>query len=305
MTTARRTFLRTAAATGALALAGCTGLLDGDGELAAGDWLYEPGTVSDVDHYLALRYAPSELADRGGSFDDGVYDAMRAFGNAARDRVDLSFAQTTEQLVFGPNSVLKADFEPDDVASSLEADDYASEGEYEGFDVYVGPGEDAAVGIDDDVLVVARSTGIFGSADNAESILEAILDVNAGNAESYVEDNEDFETLVDATDDGEIQSMRTHEETSTTDTDDGRFAGEVARGIDSELEDDNRIETTFVRVFDEASDIDDGDVEDWVDANQDGTFADFDDVEIEIDGRTVEVTGTEPTSAYDFYVENV
>jgi len=301
MTLSRRELIRASAVAGATAVAGCSSILGGGGSADAGrNWLYEPGTVADVDHYLALRYAPATVAERGANFDDDVYDAMRAFGSSARDLVGFEFASTDAQLAFGKNAVLETDFEADDVAARLEGEDFGSEGSYGEFDVYVGPDEDAAVGVGSDAVVVARSTGIFGSADNAESILEAILDVNAGDAQSYVEDSADFEALVDATGDGDVQSVRTHPETDATDTDEGEFAGEVARGIDSTVVDDASIETTFVRVFNEASDIDEGDVEDWVDASE--LFDDFEDVDVSTDGRVVEVTGTEAIGSYGFYV---
>ncbi|WP_227132125.1 hypothetical protein [Halorubellus salinus] len=299
MTRTRRSLLKVAAASGAVALAGCSSILGGSGGASETQWLYQPGTVGDVDHYLSLRYKPSAIAERAANFDDDVYDAMRSFGSSARDLVGFEFGTTDAQLAFGKNAVLAADFEADDVASTLEAEEFSDEDAYKNYDVYVGPDEDAAVGIGSSEVVVARSTGIFGSADNAEAVLEGILDVNAGDAESYAADNEDFKALTDAFGDSAIQSMRTYDEVESTDTDDGDFAGEVARGIDSVLVDDG-IETTFVRVFNEASDIDDGDIEDWVDA--DDTFDEFQDVEISTNGRVVEVTGTEATGAYDFYV---
>jgi hypothetical protein len=300
MTRTRRSLLQVAAASGAAALAGCSSVIPGSEPAAStSGWLYEPGTVADVDHYLALRYRPATLAERAANFDDQVYDAIQAIGSASRDLVGFDFDETDAQLSFGQNSVIETEFEASDVVAVLESDDFTEGDAYGDFDVYVGPDEGAAVGIGASTVVVARSTGIFGSADNAESVLEAVLDVNAGDAESYSEDSEDFQTLADVVADGDIQSVRTHEETTETDTDEGVFAGEVARGIDSTLVEDG-IETTFVRVFNEASDIDDGDVQDWVDASD--TFADFESVDVSTDGRIVEVTGTEPTGAYGFYV---
>jgi hypothetical protein len=303
MTVSRRDLIRASAVAGATAVAGCSSTLGGgsNGSADAGrNWLYEPGTVADVDHYLALRYAPARIAERSGNFDDGVYDAMRAFGGSARDLVGFEFASTDAQLAFGKNAVLEADFEAEDVVSRLESEDFASEESYGEFDVYVGSDDDAAVGIGSDAVVVARSTGVFGSADDAERILAAIVDVHAGDAESYVEDSADFETLVDAAAEGDVQSVRTHPETDETDTDEGEFRGEVARGIDSTLVDDASVETTFVRAFNEESDVDEGDVEDWVARSE--TFDDFEAVDVSTDGRVVEVTGTEAIGAYDFYV---
>ena len=303
MTRTRRSLLKVAGASGAAALAGCSSILPGSEPAAsASGWLYEPGTVADVDHYLALRYRPATLAERAPNFDDAVYDAMQAFGSSARDLVGFDFEETDAQLLFGQNSVIETEFEASDVVAVLEADDFTEADAYGDFDVYVGPDEDAAVGIDESTVVVARSTGIFGSADNAEAILKAILDVNAGDAESYGEDTEDFQTLADAVADGDVQSVRTHEETTETDTDDGVFAGEVARGVDSQLVEDG-IETTFVRVFNEESDVDEGDVQDWVDESD--TFGDFESVDVSIDGRVVEATGTEQTGAYGFYVGDI
>jgi hypothetical protein len=112
MVLARRTFLRLGAATGAAAVAGCSNPLGAGGPGAGfGDWLYEPGTVADTDHYLALRYDPAAVAERASSFDSGVYDALRVVGSATRDRPGLGFAGTDAQLAFGNNGVLTGDFE--------------------------------------------------------------------------------------------------------------------------------------------------------------------------------------------------
>jgi len=58
-----------------------------------------------------------------------------------------------------------------------------------------------------------------------------------------------------------------------------------------------------VRVFNEESDVDEGDVQDWVDESD--TFGDFESVDVSIDGRVVEATGTEQTGAYGFYVGDI
>jgi hypothetical protein len=305
MTLSRRTLLRAGAVSGAAALAGCTTLLGGGRRAASfDDWLYEPGTVADTDHYLALRYTPSVIAERASSFDDTVYDVLQAFGSDSRDLVGVGFAQTDAELVFGKNSVLTADFEASDVEATLKDDDFVAEGTYKEFDVFLGPNENTAVGIGGAAIVVARSSGIFGGGVRAERIFQAIIDAQAGDTERYVDDSDDFATLIEELGDGNLQSARTHEETDSTDTDEGRFTGEVARGITSSLVDEG-IETTFVLVFNEASDIDSGDIEDWIAANDsDGTFANFESVEVSTSGRTALVTGTEPTRAYDFYLES-
>lgn len=305
MTLSRRTLLRIGAVSGAAAFAGCTNAFKGGRPAASfDDWLYEPGTVADTDHYLALRYAPSVIAECASSLDDTVYDVLQAFGSGSHDLVGVGFAQTDAQLVFGKNSVLTADFEASDVEATLKDDDFVAEGTYKEFEVFLGPNENTAVGIGDADIIVARSSGIFGGGIRAERIFQAIVDAHAGDAERYVDDNTDFGTLVDELGDGTLQSARTHEETDSTDTDEGRFAGEVARGITSALVDEG-IETTFMLVFNEASDTDTGDIEDWVEANDsDGAFANFESVEVSTSGRTALVTGSEPTRAYDFYLES-
>lgn len=299
----RRQLLASGSAATVAALAGCSGTLAGGGSAGASfrDWLYEPGTVADTDHYLALRYTPAALADRSGDFDDGVYDLLRAFGSDARDLVGLGFGGTDAQLVFGRNSVLVADFEASEVASTLQGNDFVSTGEYGEFAQFVGPDEDTAVGVGSDAAVVARSTGIFGGGVEAARILQAIVDVQTGDAESYAADSADFETLVDELGAGALASARTHAETDETDTDEGAFAGEVARGVNSTLVDDG-VETTFALVFAESGDVDTGDLEDWTAASD--TFDTFESVEVTTSGRAALVTGTEPTAEYDFYLES-
>jgi hypothetical protein len=157
-----------------------------------------------------------------------------------------------------------------------------------------------AATLTDGTAVLARSTGLFGSADNARLILRAVLDVRNGDAESYVRDSDDFGTLVDELGGGALQSARTHTETDATDTDEGAFADEAARGVTSSFVDAG-IETTFALVFTESGDVDAGDLEDWVETAGDSTFANFESVDVSTSGRTALLTGTEPTREYDFY----
>ena len=301
----RRTLLRTGLAGSIAALAGCSNPLAGGSDGATfADWLYEPGTVADTDHYLSLRYEPAGIADRAGEFDGDVYDALRAFGSDARETVGFRFAGTDAQLVFGKNSILTADFEASEVDSTLKDDEFVAGGSYGDFDQYLGPDENTAVGVGSEAVVVARSSGIFGGGVQAANILQAIIDAHNGDRERYTDASPAFETLTDALGDGALQSARTHPETDETDTEDGEFAGEVARGIDSRLTDEG-IETTFALVFTEESAVDTVAVEDWVAANRnDGTFANFESVEVSTDGRTALVVGTEPTAEYDFYLRD-
>lgn len=306
MSPTRRTILRTAPTVSAVALAGCAAVFGDRSATATFDgWLYEPGTVGDNDHYLAVRYRPASLAERANSFDDDVYAVLREFGSAARETVGVAFGETDEQLVYGQNAVIAAEFEPDSVASRLKRDDFVAEGEYEGYETYVGVDDDVAVGIGADVLVVTYSSGIFGMADDAESILQTTVDVQTDDERSYGEAEDDFDALLSAVEDGEIQSVRTHDETQSTDAPDGEFAGAVARGVDSSLVEDG-LETTFAIVFADESDVNESALQTWVDENRtDGTFENFSSVEVSADGRVGLVTGTEPTSQYDFYLESV
>jgi len=242
------------------------------------------------------------VAEHASALDGNVYDLLRAAGSGTRDLLGVGFAGTDAQLGFGNNGVLTGEFDADDVAATLTDAGFRNDGSTDDFDTYVGPDEDAGVALADGRAVVARSTGIFGSADNARVILRVVLDVNSGDAESYVEDSADFGTLVDELGDGAIQSARTHPETDATDTDEGAFAGEVARGVTSSFVDDG-VETTFALVFAESGDVDTGDIEDWVEAAGDGTFENFESVDVSTSDRTALVTGTEPTREYDFYLE--
>lgn len=302
----RRTLLRVGAVSLAPALAGCSNVLRGGSPSASfEEWLYEPGTVGDIDHYLAVRYTPAVIADRASSFDDAVYAKLEAFGSGSRGVVGLGFAQTDAQLIFGNNSVIVADFEPSTIEARLKDDNFIASGTYKEFDVFLGPNENTAVGISGSTLVVTRNSGFFGGGVAAERLLQAILDAHEGDARRYVDASADFGTLVDELGDGNVQSARTHEKTDETNTDTGRFAGEVARGLTSTFVEDG-IETTFALVFDETRAVDTGDIEAWIDANDsDGTFADFESVDVSTSDRTALVTGTEPSRAYDLYVEQV
>ena len=283
--------LATAGAGTLLGVAGCSGLnpLGGGGAGVYADWLAVPDDVGDSDHYQfthlnteAIEASEDELPDE---FDVSFFESTW-------DPVDVDWEDTSTILFYQSITVVEAEFTREDVVDDLEDEDYDDDTEHLGYTIYLGPNEVRALAVGDSTLVVV--SGAYQS--DPVDTLEAVLDAENGDEERYGDDSEDMATLTGELGAGSVVTGRTLEEVDNDNPDNGRFDHMVARGSSTTIDGDTA-QRKWVVVYDEASDVDLDDLEDWVDENDGsgGTFDDVDDVSYNASGRAGIITGTSDT----------
>lgn len=430
MEESRRRFLKTSGAVVGTSIlgasAGCTGILGGGGGGGGAipgsytDWQYAPGEIRDTDHYSFSGMAPIEIDEYEDGFDDDVFEGMEANFESSYEFLDLDFDEVETTLSFDGSTaqvLMGYTVDREDVADELEDNDFEEGEEYEGYQQFVGPNEQRAVGINDSDIVIGRSTAMTGGTDNPiegdgqsgseqdlreisygeswqgqidqqdpeysglyhnepvtfeatagdiitivmeateadpylnldnpdgsevdsdggfsgtarleevelqqsgqytinaqtyssgettpytltltlvgtpvdpTTVVEAIVDTYNGEGSWYVDDSEAFSELTSTLTAGTVVSGRTFEETEETAAENGQFEGAVARGSSTTINGETS-EVEWVITFDDADDIDTGDVEDWTEDSEDETFDDVDAISVGTSGRSAVVTGT-------------
>ncbi|GAB3689351.1 hypothetical protein GCM10028857_24580 [Salinarchaeum chitinilyticum] len=176
----RRRFLKASGAvvgTGLLgASAGCTGILGGGGGGGGGaipgsyvDWQYAPGEIRDTDHYSFSAMAPIEVDEYEDSFDEEFFDSTEQTFESQYEFLDIDFDEIETTLSFDGNTaqvLLGYTADREDVTEALEDNEFEEGDEYEGYQQFVGPNQQRAVGIDDSDIVIGRSTAMTGGTDN-------------------------------------------------------------------------------------------------------------------------------------------
>lgn len=288
--TRRDVLRRGAAAIGAATIvsnAGCLGILGGGGYL---QWLPEPGTIGDDDHYGFNMLEYSSLEEYEDEFSsDTDLDSIEARWAPA----DIDWEDVSMLLLFNGMQVIEGEFEKESIIDDLDDEDFDDEDEYEGFQVMLSEDESVAAAVSDDVFVRA---GFGGARDDAEGALEDVIDTSNGEEDRYVDDNEAFGELTDKLDTEHVVSGSTMEAVDDGEPERGRFENQVADGQTLNI-DGETTEGKWVIVFEEEDDVDVGDVEDWVETSQDndGRFEDWDDVEVGSNGRSAIVEATADT----------
>ena len=289
-TISRRDALRGIAGATITGMAGClSGVpgVQGSGGSAYMDWLYEPGTFGDNDHYSFQVAHPGDVVEYE---DELSSEAVETFEELVEDRyeiLDLDIDDVNQIIMTGSSHVFTGSFDVEDIDDELSDEDYDDD-EYEGYDVYVSPEERQAFGIKSDVVVQASEA----RSDDAEDVLEESIDTKLGETDRYVDESEAFRELVDQLQTGVYMSGGTHEEYDETAVESGQLENEVASGLSVRITgEDSKLQS--VHVFEEADDIVIDDVEDVADEIENWAyFEDVDDIEISKAGRAAIISGT-------------
>lgn len=305
----RRRFLTASAVMGTGALAGCNAVTDavpfiGGGGLGDYQQWVVPGDEFDQEENTVSFSATNQKAiyDNRDSLQPSSYKRRRStysrIGVVGRDvSMDLNMPSGGE----GRNQVLKGSFEVSEVTAELEDDsntEYESDGEHNGHEIFVVSDTSeprTAVGVSDETIVIGHRVEPPFDADwdavPAADVVKGLVDAGSGNGNRAVDSNEDFGTLVNTLNSGTRVTGRTRDdEVGSDDGPDadvelGRFDGEVANGRSLSI---NGSTTTiqWVFVFGSEGDVDTGDVNDWLEANDNsGTLARARNVEVSQDGR--------------------
>jgi len=239
----RRKLLRisgvTAGTSAVGALTGCLGgvpLADSASIGSYSDWLYEPGTGSDNEHYRFQFSQPSYIEENEDSFDEWLYDNITSV-DETYSFLDLDIEDIDMFLYFDQAvTVLAGSYTTEDIIEELEDNDYDEETDHEGYTIYLAEDEATAVGVGDRALLVA--TNIY---QEAVDLVETVIDTELGEEDRYMSESSTFSTLSDNLDTGAFISGTTHEPTESISGTESRGAESITYGetVESELNSNN------------------------------------------------------------------
>ena len=309
----RRTVLKAGTALGSLAvvgsLSGCSFLSGGD-STSYQTWLFEPGAVSDRNHYSFSVIDHDVLQSNEENLED-TYDAYESLEDSfPLEQMGVGYDSLDTTITVGdPGIVLLGEFSRDEAVSEFEdTDEFDTTDEYEGYTIVTDDDEDPSgvAGIADGTAVAARSSLLGPDDTELQEVVETLIDANAGEEDRYVV-QENMGAVVDSLGSGTMIAGWTQEETEETNIQNGEFEGVVGSGVRITVNED-AANYRISLVFADSSDADTDDIEEWTDSDQFEEGFDLDDISISQNGRVVEVTGTGDTdeiaSAFDLPTGN-
>jgi hypothetical protein len=281
----RRRFLTASAVIGTGALAGCNAVTDaipfvGGGGL--GDyqqWVYPADTFNQNADSLSFD----------GTNQQGIHENRKAFAPNTYSSlatnygtVGLTGRSVSMDLGLPEGRVLKGSYETAEVVAELEDDtstEYESDGNYSGYELFVPADRDTprnAVAVSDNAIVsgqrVEPGFGDDWDAAAATDVVEGIIDTGGGSGTRAVSDDDDLAKLTNTLNGGTSVSGGTRDGdagSSRADAESGVFEGQVASGQSWSVDGDTT-SRQWVFVFDSESDVDTGDLEEWIEANDTG-----------------------------------
>lgn len=299
----RRAMLRRSLATaGAGALVGAAGCSSIPNPLGGGtpyaNWLPVPDDISDRDHYNFTYLNLDDIEKHEDELDDESIDpdSYEDFW----DPLDIDWEDASGVTVLGFGGLfglggfsLEAEFNRSEIIADLEDQDFAEDSEYEGYTLMFNDDESRVYAIGDGAVVLTAARSTDGESSSGDTgLAEAIIDAQAGNVDRYGDDSDDMSTLIEQLGGGTIVNGRTMEERDDGDPANGTFEAMVARGRQVQIN-GQRSDVKYVIVYQSESDVDTGDLEDWVDENagSDEQFDDVDDISYNKNGRSGVITG--------------
>lgn len=288
----RRDVLGALAAAGAVALAGCSVSPPRSDERTSrfADWLHEPGTIRDVEHYPFAAVDVSTFSDRESAVDAEVYGEVESFVDYHVGPAGLG-VDGVDWLVEGNVAGVAACSRPrDELTDALDGNGYVERTTYEGYAIYV-PEQDgsptSSVAVADDRVV---STG---NVQQPVDAARAVIDTGAGETPRYDDGREPMAALLDSLDGGAMTYGRTREVVEEPRVQQGVFEGMVSDGSALSFDgDDAEGQWAFVHRNEDSVDLDA--VESWVDSQSDGTVGAFGELSVSQSGRTAIVAGSAP-----------
>ena len=243
-------------------------------------WVPEPGTTADRDHYQFYRLEPEPIDEYNDELTDDAFAAFESFA-APLTFLDVDFDEMTELIVAPASWVVRGDYEVEDVIEELEDEDFDDDDELEGYELFVDDRtEKFAAGVSSDSIVVGQRT----TEEDALDVVEALIETSVGEDDSYYAEEDAMATAVDALDPGVFFTARTHEERDETVAIRGEFEHAKAWGLALDLTDGEAM-TRWAVVFEDADDIDTEEIETWIET----AFESFEDPEQSEAERTVVV----------------
>lgn len=287
----RRTFVQTGVAAalgvGTAATAGCSNLpLVGSGGGAYTNWLHEPGEVTDRDHYSVNVIRPETVVGNEDAFDDSYVDGVEGAYDDMLDPTGLDTDEAREIVNTNVGTVFLGSFQVDDVVADLEDEDFDDDDEVGGFTIYTTDDEGRAWAVSSGALV-----GTFSrNGEAAPDVAETLIGVSNGEEDRYAEESDAMGVLTGTLSNGFQRFTQTYEASDQDAPESGRFEDSVGLGASLALSGDT-VDLEYVVAYEDADDVDQGDLEDWVDGQDEGTFDDVENVSYNTSGQAAIVTG--------------
>ncbi len=329
----RRQFMATSAVVGAGALAGCSldqiPFIGGGGLGQYPDWVPAEGTLapeSDDESSQGIGFGASNPSSINGSRNKLHPNRYRQL-QESYDATGVAWKSLKMDLSFRNGAVYSGSFDAETVKSELTDDsggstEYTEDGSSNGYDIYVqteeavaestGLSEDAAstdyssaaYAVSGNTIVQASRVGFSPGGFNedpsvdisAAEAAETIIDAGENGNDRAIDDSDDFQTLTNELNNGDRVFGRLRDEeidSDEADAESGDFEGLIASGSSLSINGDNS-KRQIVLVFDSSGDADEGDVNDWVEAQDTngGTWQYYRDTSVNVSDNVVTITGT-------------
>lgn len=297
----RRHVLKTSG--GALAaLAGCVerymggSARGGPGADGFTEWLVDPAIANTGREPLVAQTAPATIAEHSRTIHRDDWDEYRESIAELVEFERFRPEELDQLLVYGlyPAAlfVLWGDFDRERITDRLRREDYLPGREHEDFELYRRDsdqeGEEQAVGVNDDTIVVAWP----GEEGGGERIVEYAIDASIGEERTYTEVNADFDALQDASPTGHLMTIDMFERHEETVVEQGQFRNAIGMAESYTLDDEESGAVLSILFLDER-DVFIREIEDWT--REHDAFLSWRGVEVSEDGRIVTVEGHVPT----------
>lgn len=281
-----------------MGLSGCGGILGGGGGGNTGSfddvvsWVPDPGLFDPDLRYGFNARSPSRIADVS---DETLWDTSLSqstqFGTLPAEDVEYVIQADASMADTRTFTTYVGDFDAEWTGTKLRQQGLTRAGSYQDYTLYASGSRAFAV---DGGTVVSAQHQPADSDDEPEPIrlVEDLIDTNEGDVDSYADANEDMGALADTVSGGHTIQAETFEriEGDAVSPVSGNFENLVGRGRSTTV-DGTEAEFTRAFVFLGERDVREREIETYIDES-----GDFNDLqqrpEFEIDGRTVEITGS-------------
>ena len=288
--TSRRGLLR--AGTGiavSLGLAGCSSIpgLGGGGNYR--NWLHEPGQLRDANHYQMTYVDATTVVDNRSELSDQTFSTLEPFVNSSAGVAGVDIHDADWSVSTNATQVTSCSRSRDELMGDLENDNYGEETEYNGYTIMTPDGTDQptrAMAVQQGTIIDVNRLGepVEGAED--------VIDVKRAERPRYAEQSEAFSTLVGAVNNESILYLLTRDRTEVDNPESGQFDGSVGIGIEYTINGANS-DIQYIIAYESEADVDTGDLQDWVDANngQDQLLDDVEGLEVSQSGAAGTVSG--------------
>lgn len=334
----RRKLLRVGAGTAALgavgSLSGCSAIQDlnplGGGGLGSfTNWVYEPDAFeSDAESLSNSAVSYKSMLSNKGKLND--FTRLSILGTSY-PTLGIAPEDVAMQLNLPNGRVITGSFDTETVKTELSASqaetptrgaenrggpvgstEYESDSTYnDNYEIFVQsePEESPnAIAIGNGNIVEGRrvpNVGNDSDSVDAPEVVEGIIDTGSNGDNRFVDSSDTFKTLTDTLNNGIGVNFEVL--ANPVGSDDGGneniptadFDGLVASGRADQVN-GGTTKKQWVYVYDSEGDVNESDVNEWVEANNtgDGSLANHDDISVNTNGNTATVTAKQPTFEY-------